>query len=95
MVLISYFRHVKVAMRIDEALLEKAMALAGIESKTAAVDMTLREFVRRGSLVKELTTGLDLGPAALKELFDPGYDLETLRRAETPASYGRKSRTRK
>lgn len=68
MVLIPYFRHVKVAMHIDEALLEKAMALAGIESKTAAVDMALREFVRRGSLVKELKTVLDLSPAELKEV---------------------------
>jgi hypothetical protein len=85
----------KMTMHIDDALLERAMALAGIESKTAAVDMALREFVRRGALVKELTTGLDLSPAELKEVFEPGYDLEAMRLAETPASYGRKSRARR
>lgn len=86
---------VKMTMHIDDDLLDKAMGLAGVESKTAAVDLALREFVRRGALVKELGTGLDLSPAELKEVFDPAYDLEAARLAETPVSYGRKSRTRR
>ena len=81
----------KMTLHIDDALLERAMSLAGIESKTAAVDMALREFVRRGTLVKELSTGLDLSPMELREIFDPAYDLEAMRRSEMPVSYGRKS----
>ena len=80
-------------MHIDDDLLEKAMSLAGVESKTAAVDLALREFVRRGALVKELGTGLNLSPAELKDVFDPAYNLETLRLAETPVAYGRKPRS--
>jgi len=73
-------------MHIDDALLDKAMALAGVESKTSAVDLALREFVRRGALVKELGAGLNLNPAELKDVFDPAYNLETLRLAETPVA---------
>jgi Arc/MetJ family transcription regulator len=85
----------KMTMHVDDALLERAMALAGIDSKTGAVDLALREFVRRGVLVKDLGTGLDLSPAELKEVFDPAYDLEATRRAETPVPYGRKPRARR
>lgn len=82
-------------MHIDDALIERVMGLTGVESKTGAVDLALREFVRRGSLVKELGTGLDLGPEELKEVFDPGYNLEAARAAETPVTYGRKPRARR
>jgi len=82
-------------MHVDDHLLEKAMALAGIESKTGAVDLALREFVRRGVLVRDLGTGLDLSPAELKEVFDPAYNLEAMRLAEKPAPYGRKPRARR
>ena len=85
----------KMTMHVDDVLLEKAMALAGLESKTGAVDLALREFVRRGVLVKDLGSGLDLSPAELKEVFDPAYNLEATRLAEKPASYGRKPRSRR
>ncbi len=85
----------KMTMHIDDDLLDKAMGLAGVESKTAAVDLALREFVRRGALVRELSPGLDLSPAELKEVFDPAYDLGAMRLAETPTPYGRKSRSRR
>ena len=85
----------KMTMHIDDGLLDKAMALAGVESKTAAVDLALREFVRRGDLVKGLSVGLDKSPAELKEIFDPAYDLGAMRLAESPAPYGRKSRSRR
>lgn len=85
----------KMTMHIDDGLLDKAMGLAGVSSKTAAVDLALREFVRRGVLTSELGSGLNLSPAKLKEVFDPAYDLEAMRLAETPAPYGRKSRSRR
>lgn len=85
----------KMTMHIDDELLETAMSLAGLDSKTAAVDLALREFVRRGALVKELGTGLNLSPAELKDVFDPAYELEAMRLVETPAPYGRKSRARR
>ncbi|MBE7504649.1 MAG: type II toxin-antitoxin system VapB family antitoxin [Verrucomicrobiales bacterium] len=84
----------KMTMHIDDALLAKAMALAGAESKTAAVDLALREFVRRGALVEALGD-LDLSPDELREAFDPAYDLAAMRRAETPAPYARKPRARR
>jgi len=85
----------KMTMHIDDELLEKAMAVAGVGSKTAAVDLALREFVRRGALVKELGTGLNLSPAELRDVFDPAYNLGAMRLTETPVTYGRKPRARR
>ncbi len=85
----------KMTMHIDDNLLEKAMKLASVESKTSAVDLALREFVRRGELVTELAGGLNKSAAELREIFEPSYELETMRLAETPVAYGRKSRSRR
>lgn len=84
----------KMTMHIDDGLLAKAMALAGVASKTAAVDLALREFVRRGAVVEALGD-LKLSPDELRNAFDPGYDLAAIRLAETPAPYGRKPRSRR
>jgi Arc/MetJ family transcription regulator len=83
----------KMTMHIDDGLLERAMRVAGVENKTAAVDLALREFVRRGELVKVLSAGLGKSAAELREMFDPAYDLDALRAAESPVTYGRKSRS--
>jgi Arc/MetJ family transcription regulator len=85
----------KMTLHIDDSLLEKAMSLAGVESKTAAVDLALREFVRRSELVRVLSSGLKMTPAELRELFDPNYDLEAERSKGTPVTYGGKSRSRR
>lgn len=81
-------------MHIDDALLEKAVELSGAASKTAAVDVALKEFVRRGELVAVLKRGLGKTAEELKTMFDPGYDLEAMRLAESSPSYGRKPRSR-
>ena len=81
-------------MSIDDTLLHKAMRISGIASKTAAVDLALREFVRRGDAVRVLSAGLDKSPRELGEMFDPAYDLEALRLAEKPTPHGRKPRSR-
>lgn len=81
-------------MHIDDGLLEKAVELSGAASKTAAVDFVLKEFVRRGELVKVLKAGLGLSADELRNAVDTNYDLGALRMAETAPPYGRKSRSR-
>ena len=83
---------VKMTMYIDEALLARVMEATGATSKTKAIDLALREMDRRAKLVRLGTEGLGLGPEELKEAVDPAYDLEELRRRETPVHYGRKPR---
>jgi len=85
---------VKMTMHIDDALLEKAVELSGATSKTAAVDLVLREFVRRGELVKILKAGLGLSADELRDSVATDYDLGAMRLAETAPPYGRKSSAR-
>ncbi len=86
---------VKMTMHIDDELLDRAMEIAGIDSKTGAVDIALREFVRRGSLMKLLEGGLHKSPEELEGVCDPAYDLDALRLADRPPSHGRKPRSRR
>jgi Arc/MetJ family transcription regulator len=85
----------KMTMHMDEALLAKVMAITGASSKTAAVDLALREIARRGELKELARRGLGLSAAELKETFDASYDLAAARLAEVPANYGRKSHSRR
>lgn len=87
----------KMTMNIDEALLKRAMRIAGTTSKTETVDLALRELERRGSLAKILRQGMGMSPAELGEMFDPAYDLDAMRRAEmpTPASHATRPRPRR
>ena len=78
----------KMTMHIDDALLARVMAATGATSKTAAIDLALREIDRRTKLAKLASEGLGLAPDELKDAIDPAYDLETIRRHETPAPYG-------
>lgn len=79
---------------IDDALLARVMEATGTTSKTRAIDLALREMDRKARLVKLTAEGLGLGPDELRDAIDPAYDLEEMRRRETPVTYGRKSRTR-
>ena len=81
-------------MYIDDELLARVMEATGTTSKTKAIDLALREMDRRAKLIKMSAAGLGLGPDELKETVDPVYDLEALRRSETPVRYGGKPRTR-
>ena len=85
----------KMTMHIDDALLERVMAATGASSKTAAIDLALREMDRRAELKKLAAKGLGLSASELKEAFDPHYDLNKMRKAEGPVSYGRGSRSRR
>jgi hypothetical protein len=70
------------------------MEATGTTSKTRAIDLALREMDRRAKLVKLSSAGLGLTADELKDAVDPAYDLEAMRRRETPATYGRKPRSR-
>jgi hypothetical protein len=84
----------KMTMYIDDELLARVMEATGATSKTKAIDLALREMDRKAKLMKLSSDGLGLGPDELKETLDPAYDLEELRRRETPTRYGRKLRSR-
>lgn len=84
----------KMTMHIDDALLERVMAVTGASSKTHAVDIALRELDRRAELIRLTSEGLGLGPGELKDVIDPAYDLEGMRSKETPVHHGRKPRSR-
>jgi Arc/MetJ family transcription regulator len=84
----------KMTMYIDDALLARVMAATGATSKTKAIDLALREMDRRGKLVSLTSEGLGLTADELKEAVDPAYNLEQMRRHETPVTYGRKRHSR-
>ena len=84
----------KMTMHIDDDLLARVMEATGATSKTKAIDLALREMDRRAKLIKLSSAGLGLEPDELKEAIDPAYNLEEMRRRETPTSYGRKPRSR-
>ena len=84
----------KMTMHIDDDLLARVMEATGATSKTKAIDLALRDMDRRAKLIKLSSAGLGLEPDELKEAIDPAYNLEEMRRRETPTSYGRKPRSR-
>ncbi len=85
----------KMTMHIDDGLLARVMEATGATSKTAAIDLALREIDRRTKLAKLAAEGLGLGPDELKEAVDPAYDVEEMRLREKPVTYGRKPRSRR
>lgn len=89
------FDSMKMTMHIDDALLARVMEATGTTSKTKAIDLALREMDRKAKLVKFATAGLGLSSDELKKAVDPAYNLEAMRREETPVNYGRKPRTRR
>ena len=86
----------KMTLHIDDTLLARVMEATGASSKTKAIDLALREMDRRAKLVSLCREGLGLTPDELKKAFDPAsLPEETMRLAETPTSYGRKSHSRR
>ena len=84
----------KMTLHIDNTLLSRVMEATGTSSKTKAVDLALREMDRRAKLVNLTSAGLGLSSEELKEVVDPAYNLEEMRRRETPIPYGRKRHSR-
>src|ERR1700740_455331 len=63
MVIYTYFNCMKIPLNIDPVLLRRAQEIAGTTSKTTAIDLALRDFVQRGSLL----AALDAGAQAMAE----------------------------
>ena len=85
-------------MHIDEDTLAEVMKITGAPSKTAAVEMALKELARKAKLKTLLKRGLGpKKPGELKASLIPGY-AETYRSmpgltfavAEEQASYGKR-----
>lgn len=85
----------KMTLHIDDDLLVRVMEATGAASKTAAIDLALREMDRKARLMKLTSEGLGMEPDALKDAVDPSYSLENMRAVETPVHYGGKSRSRR
>jgi Arc/MetJ family transcription regulator len=89
-----YFGGMKMTLHIDEGLLSRVMKVTGADTKTKAIDLALREMDRKAKLVSLASEGLGLSPDELRDAIDPNYDLNAVRKLESPVSYGRKRRTR-
>ena len=84
----------KMTLHIDDGLLARVMAATGTDSKTRAIDLALREMDRRATLIELTREGLGATPDELRDAVDPSYDLDAMRKRETPVNYGRKPRSR-
>jgi Arc/MetJ family transcription regulator len=91
----TYFSCMKITLNIDPVLLSKAQEIAGTTSKTTAIDLALRDFVQRGSLLAALDDAQKLSPEEWSAAVDPNYDVMARRVAETGATYGGKTRSRR
>jgi Arc/MetJ family transcription regulator len=85
----------KITLNIDPVLLRKAQEITGTSSKTTAIDLALRDFVQRGSLLAALNDAQKLSPEEWGAALDPNYDVMAMRVAETEATYGSKTRSRR
>lgn len=87
----------KMTLNIDDGLLERVMGVTGARTKTEAIDLALREMDRRSQLIEVLSRDHGLTSAQWRDAFEPDYDVESLRVAETspPATDARKPRPRR
>ena len=74
----------KMTMHIEEDLLGRVMKHLGVESKTRAVELALREVDRKAELVRLCNEGLGLTAEELRETFRPEYDPELVSMNERP-----------
>jgi Arc/MetJ family transcription regulator len=91
----TYFICMKITLNIDPMLLRRAQEIAGTTSKTTAIDLALRDFVQRGSLLASLDDAQRLSPEDWGAALDPNYDVLAMRVAETGVTYGGKTRSRR
>jgi Arc/MetJ family transcription regulator len=85
----------KMTMHIDDSLLERVMAATGVNNKTKAIDLALREMDRRAELMKLTAAGLGLSPDELREVYDPASSIPEPTPTSKPVTYGRKPRSRR
>ncbi len=88
----------KLTINLDNALLDRVVAITGAATKTEAITTALREIDRKARLIEVLREGLGASTAELKSMFDEGSAPERFRStsaswedvskvAETPATY--------
>lgn len=77
----------KITLNVDDALLDRVVKSTGSKTKTAAIDLALREMDRRSRLYEVLSRGSGVEGEELANMFDPASDPMTLRAAEDPAKY--------
>lgn len=77
----------KLTLNVDGPLLDRVVKSTRAKTKTAAIDVALREMDRRARLTETLNKGLGMSPEELANSFDPASDPMTLRAAEDPAKY--------
>ena len=83
----------KMTMHIDEETLAEVMKLTGVASKTGAVDVSLRELVRKSKFKRLAKAGLGLSAEELKTVWEDPFPVETLRAAEdAPKDVRKRSR---
>lgn len=81
----------KMTMHINEDVLADVVKITGVESKTKAVEFALTEMVRRHRLKTLGKKGLGLTAEELKTAWEDPFPQESLKAAEAPATYARKS----
>ena len=80
----------KMTMHIDEDVLARVMKITGAKTKTAAVEMALKDMARRHKMKELFSAGLGMTPDELRASFDPkSYPEDTLAVAEPKARYGK------
>ncbi len=80
----------KITLNVDDDLLNRVVKSTGLKTKTAAIDLALREMDRRSRLYEVLSRGSGVEGEELANMFDPASDPMTLRAAETPSKYNSK-----
>ena len=63
----------KMTMHIDDETLAEVMKITGAESKTAAVELALKEMVRRAKFKAVATAGLGLTKEELKSAWEDPF----------------------
>ncbi len=61
----------KMTMHIDEDVLARVMKITGAKTKTAAVEMALKDMARRHKMKELFSAGLGMTPDELKAEFAP------------------------
>jgi Arc/MetJ family transcription regulator len=61
----------KMTMHIDEEVLDRVMKVTGAKTKTAAVELALKEMARRHKMKELFSQGLGLTPDELRAEFAP------------------------
>lgn len=87
--------YMKMTVEIDDELLARVMASSGCRTKTAAIELALREMDRRGDLLRLLDDDLAMTPDEWRVAFDEAANPEALTAAARPATYGERARSRR